>query len=437
MHKIVIIGGGWAGCAAALSARKAGAEVVLLERTDLLLGCGLAGGIMRNNGRYTAAEELKCLGASELIDLTDALSCHTNIAFPGHDHASLYNTSLVEPAVRALLMERGVEIRFTTRVVDVAMDDPKRMAGVVLADETTLTGDVFIETTGSAGSMGNCARHGNGCTMCVLRCPTFGPRISVSAMAGCKESMGLRGGDAWGSFSGSCELSKASLSPGLNRQLSETGVVILPMDASLRDEGIMKLKACKQYAIPAFAKNLILLDTGARAKMMMPFFPVEKLRKIKGLERAMYEFSGGTANSIRFLSRAHRGDTLQVMGMDNLFCAGEKAGLFVGHTEAMVTGSLAGWNGVQQAMEAPLLTLPPDLATGDLIQFENSRSTTREGLKDRYTFSGGGYFKRMNSLGLYTTDIATIEARVRAQGLFHVFNGNATRGENIRHPKRA
>ena len=51
MYKIVVIGGGWAGCAAALAAKKAGAEVVLLEKTYLLLGLGNVGGIMRNNGR--------------------------------------------------------------------------------------------------------------------------------------------------------------------------------------------------------------------------------------------------------------------------------------------------------------------------------------------------------------------------------------------------
>ena len=45
---VIIIGGGWAGSAAALAAKQAGADrVVILERTDMLLGCGLAGGIMR------------------------------------------------------------------------------------------------------------------------------------------------------------------------------------------------------------------------------------------------------------------------------------------------------------------------------------------------------------------------------------------------------
>ena len=38
--KVVVIGGGWAGCAAALSAAKQGAEVMLAERTDMLLGTG-------------------------------------------------------------------------------------------------------------------------------------------------------------------------------------------------------------------------------------------------------------------------------------------------------------------------------------------------------------------------------------------------------------
>ncbi len=67
--KIIIVGGGWSGCSAALSASKQGAEVVLLERTDMLLGTGLVGGIMRNNGRFTAAEEMIAMSGGELVDL--------------------------------------------------------------------------------------------------------------------------------------------------------------------------------------------------------------------------------------------------------------------------------------------------------------------------------------------------------------------------------
>ena len=131
MGKIVIIGGGWAGCAAAIRARKQGHEVQLLEKTDLLLGLGNVGGIMRNNGRYTAAEENIALGADELFEITDRLSTHRNIDFPGHKHASLYDVMKVEPEVRRLLEEKGIEIKTMSRAVDVVMSKDKRDDGKI------------------------------------------------------------------------------------------------------------------------------------------------------------------------------------------------------------------------------------------------------------------------------------------------------------------
>ena len=195
MYKVVIIGGGWSGCAAALAARKAGAEVTLLEKTDMLLGLGNVGGIMRNNGRFTAAEENIALGARELFDITDRCSRHVNIDFPGHKHASLYDVMKVEPNVRRLLREKGVDVRLMARAVDVVLQksgrgacgsgDQNRRSGIgdpgetrdsntepfdngdmqdavieklILAgnpagiggdSEQTIEGDVFVETTGS------------------------------------------------------------------------------------------------------------------------------------------------------------------------------------------------------------------------------------------------------------------------------------------------
>ena len=111
MSKIFILGGGWAGCSAALIAAKQGAQVTLAEKTDLLLGAGNAGGIMRNNGRFTAAEENIALGAGEMFQITDRYAVHRNVDFPGHEHASFYDITKVEPAVRRLLADRGVEVR--------------------------------------------------------------------------------------------------------------------------------------------------------------------------------------------------------------------------------------------------------------------------------------------------------------------------------------
>lgn len=422
MSKVVIIGGGWSGCAASITAKKAGAEVVLIEKTDMLLGLGNVGGIMRNNGRFTATEENILLGANELFEITDKLSRHKNIDFPGHHHANLYDVNKIEPEVQRLLKDMGIEIILKKRAVDVIMKNDN-IIGIVLDDENVVYGDAFIETTGTTGPMGNCLRYGNGCSMCILRCPTFGPRVSINKKAGIDDLVGLKKDGTVGAFSGSCKLNKDSLSQEIREELNDTGVVVLPVPP--KDINLNKLnkKVCQQYALKEYAENIILLDTG-QAKMMTSFYPLEELREIKGLEKAKYEdpYSGGVGNSIRYLSMAPRDNNMKVKGIKNLFCGGEKAGLFVGHTEAISTGSLAGHNSVRYIYNEPLIELSTDLAIGDIISHTNKAMSTKEGLKDKYTFAGGNYFDRMKNLNLYTTNKEDIYRRVERTGLLNIYN---------------
>lgn len=422
MYKVVVIGGGWAGCAAALTARKAGAEVTLLEKTDMLLGLGNVGGIMRNNGRFTAAEENIALGAGDLFAITDRCSRHINIDFPGHRHASLYDVTKVEPEVRRLLRERGIDIRFMARAVDVIMrgNDIEKL---VLAGGEEIEGDVFIETTGSTGGSGNCLTYGNGCCMCILRCPAFGPRVSISAKAGGSDIMGQRKDGAFGAFSGSGKLEKASLSEEIRQALNEKGAVVIPLPKKAVKKEKLDMKVCKQYALDEYAENIILLDTGY-AKIMTPFFDLETLRRIPGFENARYvdPYAGGKGNSIRYLSVAERDDALKVSGVGNLFCGGEKSGLFVGHTEAISTGSLAGHNAVRFVKGMKLLELPSGIAIGDLISFANRSLDTEEGLMTRFTFAGAEYFARMKERGLYSTDPEEIRRRVKRYELEGIYD---------------
>lgn len=420
--KVIIIGGGWSGCASAISARKAGAEVELYEKTDMLVGLGNVGGIMRNNGRYTAAEELINLGAGDLINITDRNATHKNITFPGHGHAWLYDVNKIEPEVRAFLKSIGVKIHLISRVVDVEKAKDK-IVGIYLADGSYVKGDVFIETTGSTGPMGNCLRYGNGCSMCILRCPAFGPRVSLSSRAGVEDLQGEREEDVYGAFSGSCKLCKESISPELLKEIEEKGSVVLQVPPEDINMDKLKLKVCQQYALKEFAENIILLDTG-HIKLMTPFYPLEKLRKIKGLEyaRFMDPYAGGKGNSIRYLSVAPRTDDMKVKGIDNLFCAGEKSGLFVGHTEAMCTGSLAGYNAVRYLLGMPLLILPKATSIGDIISYANSKLLTKEGRRNRYTLAGAEYFKRMQEIGLYSIDNEEIKKRIDKLNLTGIMN---------------
>ena len=422
MASIVIIGGGWAGCAAAVAASQAGADVLVLEKTDMLLGLGNVGGIMRNNGRYTAAEEMINLGMGKLFDITDRAARHTMIEFPGHSHASLYDVTRVEPMVRRLLEEMGVKIRLMSRAIDV-IKKGNAVKGILMADDTIIEGDVFIETTGSTGPMGNCLKYGNGCAMCILRCPSFGPRTSISQRAGVEDILGQRGDECYGAFSGSCKLNKDSLSQEIRDRLNREGVVVLKVPAEDVKPEKLSVKVCQQYALKEYAENIVLLDTG-HAKLMTPFYPLEKLRKICGLENARYEdpYSGGKGNSVRYLSIAPRNNSMKVEGLENLLCGGEKAGLFVGHTEAITTGSLAGHNSVRLALGMPLLELPRNLVTGDIIAYANERIKTKEGLKKRYTFAGAEYFERMKERKMYTIDKQEIERRVSRMDLTDIFN---------------
>lgn len=422
MVKVVIVGGGWAGTSAALAAVKAGAQVTLLERTDMLLGTGLVGGIMRNNGRYTAAEESIALGAPEMFDAVDRTARHKNIDFPGHKHATLYDVSKIEPAVRKLLEDAGVKVFFRSRFTDVKMDG-KKITAVVAENAGTIEGDVFVDATGTAGPQANCAKYGNGCAMCMLRCPSFGPRVSLAGKAGVKEMIGKKADGTFGAMSGSCKLHKDSLSEEIQKSLNTTGVAVVPIPKALqKGEGALAKKACQQYALKEFAENIILLDTG-HAKLMSPYYPIEMLRGIPGFENARFEdpYAGGVGNSMRYMAMSPRDNALKVEGADNLFCGGEKAGLLVGHTEAIVTGTLAGHNAVRSVLGMELLTIPTDLAIGDAIDHVGKQMKTEEGLCFKYTFSGSVYFKRMQEKGLYSTDVAAIKAKVEKLGLTGVY----------------
>lgn len=420
MCKVIVAGGGWSGCSAAVEAAKLGATVTLLERTDMLLGTGLVGGIMRNNGRYTATEEMIAMGGGDLFSVIEQNLKHKNVDFPGHKHADLYNIATLSSAVEKYLIHHGVKVVLNSRLINAEVEN-NRIISVKTADGTDYSGDMFIDTTGTAGPMNNCGRYGNGCAMCILRCPSFGGRISLSALEGVSELTGMRESGAIGSMSGSCKLLKESLSDEIRQTLDQKGVCVITVPEQLQEDHL-SIKCCQQYALPAFKEHIVLLDTG-HAKMMAPFYTLSVLHEVPGLEHARYEdpYAGGRGNSMRYFAMAPRKNTLEVQGIENLFCAGEKSGLIVGHTEAIVTGVLAGYNSLCKCRGIDMLTLPETTAIGDLIATVGRAMKSEEGRKKKYTFSGSVFFKQMQEKGLYSTDREEIKKRIKSLGLEKVF----------------
>lgn len=373
---------------------------------------------MNNNGRFTAARELELMGGGALFDAIDSVTIHRRVSFPGHNHASLYDVDRIEATVRSTLEAMGVTLLTQARAADAACRDD-RVTSVVLADGRCIHADAFVDATGTAGPASNCSRVSGACVMCVLRCPTFGPRVSIAAKAGAAELTN----PFFPAMSGSCKLVKRSLAPWLSRRLEEMGSVVIPVPRYVAREDRHTHKACQQYALPEFYDNIVLLDTG-QAKLMAPYFPLGHLQSIEGFESAAFEDprAGSMGNSIRYNTVTPHDMHLKVDGLDNLFCAGEKVGLLVGHTEAICTGTLAGHNAVRCALGLPLFAPPSITVLGDLLSYIDATLRPPVGVPQKTTCAGGAYFSRMYDTGLYTTDMKCIASRVRQAGCENVFS---------------
>jgi hypothetical protein len=256
-----------------------------------------------------------------------------------------------------------------------------------------------------------------------MRCPAFGPRVSITEKCGLDDLMACDTSGRKGAISGSCKINKETLSVELQEELREKGVVVVPLPKDLINREKLDRKVCRQYALEEFAENLILIDTG-HAKLMTSYFDLEDLRSIKGFENARYidPYAASKSNSVRYMAVGIRNDYMQAEGMRNLFLAGEKSGFFVGHTEAISTGSLAGYNGARMASGKTLLKIPNTLSIGDLIEFSNEVVINERDTSRRFTFAGGEYFQRMKSKGIYTTDKEKIRREVEAEGLLDIYN---------------
>lgn len=113
---------------------------------------------------------------------------------------------------------------------------------------------------------------------------------------------------------------------------------------------------------------------------------------------------------------------MQAEGVQNLFCGGEKGAPLIGHTEAVVTGAVAGHNAVCFAEGRLQLVLPDTLAVGLIISHSHEQFIRQQQYGERYTFSGGSFFELMKGKDLYSTNIDVITQRVAKENLTGIFN---------------
>lgn len=422
MARIVIVGGGLAGCAAAAAAAKAGASITLLERMDVLGGFGLLAGMVdRKQG--CVKEELRLMGGYDVFQVIDNCNLHdTHLPWPKPEGAThiMYDVIKLDSELQNYLEGIGVEVRLMSRAKDVQMDGGAIQA-VILDDGSRVEGDAFVDATGGAGPIASCQRYGNGCAMCIMRCPAFGDRVSIARKAGVKELMGKKLDGSIGPMSAAYALLKESLAPELRAELERTGYVVVPMPKELIDYKRTESITASGNIDEGFAENVVLIDNGYAKRIAAGYTPLHELRKVPGLERARYAdpYAGTIGNAVRFQALTPRGNALNVPSVDNLFVASEKLGIN-GVGEVTATGVVAGHNAVRKAASMDSLVLPGTTMLGAYIAYINEKWDTEEGLTRRFHLWTGPFFHRAKEIGLYTEDKDIVRSRIEKEGLVNV-----------------
>lgn len=463
MAKVVIIGGGSAGMGAAVGARKAGAEVVVLEKRDQLFGIGQIAGSMDVGGRYPLHLEILAMGAPEVNDVLDSISLdnmdnYRKSHYPWHSlpgseemtgHSWIYNVMTVDPAMRKMLDSMGIEVKWRTRVIDVELEGNhiKRLKCMVdRHKEEWIEGDAFVDTTGSAGGMACCTKYVGGCTMCPwMQCPTFGDRVNLSAKVGAKTwSMRQKDGTPGIKYNG-IYLYKESLSQEWKDALAYSHQIFVPFkDKSLgidigwdtdpewswgtrgqdgNDGTGHPADAETSWRVAPDTGRFRLLDRGIFAGGAGPSpIKLETLRKVPGFENIV---PAGPVGGMNLWSLGHdlvfTENTLRAGTCDNYFAAGSKANM-VDIQPCINSGVLAGYNAVRAAKGKELIELPRTTATGDVIAFSQEFLQNSNGGPTTFVSSHAGhYLKRLKELGIFPDNPDKANKRVADSGVANIF----------------
>ncbi len=153
---VLVVGGGPAGLAAAVSAARGGARTLLVERYGFLGGMGTAGGVTNFAGLYgTRSGEMQLLVrgvAEELLSRIDALGGLNapQDGLQGRIRVRSYDVAAYKCAADGLVLDVGVQLLFHAWAAGVVMDGA-RMAAVLLETKSgrrAVRAQHFIDCSG-------------------------------------------------------------------------------------------------------------------------------------------------------------------------------------------------------------------------------------------------------------------------------------------------
>ncbi len=152
-YDLIVVGGGFAGVAAALAAAEQGVEVLLIERHNCLGGAACHGLVMPFMPYFTrdpAKDRVIPLCGSLFVEIVRRMNAL--LGRPDNPFDQLFDEEALKLILNRLCVERGVTLLYHTAVIASAVKDGRVTAltamckGVAL----TLTADAFIDATGDA-----------------------------------------------------------------------------------------------------------------------------------------------------------------------------------------------------------------------------------------------------------------------------------------------
>lgn len=151
-YDLIVAGGGFAGCAAAISAAREGLQVLLIEQANCLGGAPsncLVNPFMPYSTKINGQRTTLCKGLFQ--EITDRLAKFTQ----DHDVAlneTIFNEEYLKIILARMAQSAGVELLFRSYLSDVKADNGT-VASVTVANKSgsmELTANYFIDATGDA-----------------------------------------------------------------------------------------------------------------------------------------------------------------------------------------------------------------------------------------------------------------------------------------------
>jgi hypothetical protein len=163
--KVVVVGGGPSGCLAALSARRNGADTLLIER-DSYLGGMMTGGFVNSMHGYrqtkdyikynpTSSWEHTLLIKGISLEVTNRLAKMGGTIDQGHAEPSqreLFDPEIMKYVLDDMMEEAGVEVLYNTFTFDVVVED-NVLKGVAVANKSggqVILADIVVDASGDA-----------------------------------------------------------------------------------------------------------------------------------------------------------------------------------------------------------------------------------------------------------------------------------------------